>query len=83
VIVEDPRHDSSDFPSKQLLADTIARLAEQERLVVSLYYYEHLPLDEVGNILGLPESEVGKILERGREQVRAWIQEEPAKAPRD
>jgi RNA polymerase sigma factor (sigma-70 family) len=83
VIVEDLKHDSSDFPSKQLLADTIGRLAEQERLVVSLHYYERLPLDEVGNILGLPESEVEPILERAREQIRAWIQEEPAKAPRD
>ncbi|NNF62703.1 MAG: RNA polymerase sigma factor WhiG [Acidimicrobiia bacterium] len=44
-----------------LLADSINRLAERERLVVTLYYFEGLTLAEIGGVLGVTESRVCQI----------------------
>lgn len=43
------------------LANTIETLSKQERLVVTLYYYEELTLKEVGKVLGVSESRVSQI----------------------
>ena len=47
--------------TKQVIAETIARLPEKERLVISLYYYEDLNMKEIGSILGITESRVCQI----------------------
>ena len=47
--------------TRYLLADSINRLAERERLVVTLYYYEGLTLAEIGSILNVTESRVCQI----------------------
>ncbi len=39
----------------------IEKLSQQERLVISLYYYEELTLREVGEVLGISESRVSQI----------------------
>lgn len=46
---------------KDELAKAIDSLKENERLVVSLYYYENLKLREIGEILGVSESRVSQI----------------------
>ena len=38
---------------RNLLADSLGQLTEQERLVVALYYYEELTLKEIGQVLEL------------------------------
>jgi RNA polymerase sigma factor for flagellar operon FliA len=40
---------------------TLDQLPEQERLVVALYYYEHLTLKEIGRTLGISESRVSQV----------------------
>ena len=62
---------SSDQPSallnlereemRDLLADSLGELTEQERLVVALYYYEELTLKEIGQVLELSESRVSQL----------------------
>jgi len=47
--------------TKRILADAIGRLPERERLVVTLYYYEGLTLNEIGGVLGVTESRVCQI----------------------
>ncbi|HEV2641734.1 MAG TPA: FliA/WhiG family RNA polymerase sigma factor [Candidatus Elarobacter sp.] len=44
-----------------LLRDAIMRLKEQERIVLSLYYFEELKLHEIAGVLGLTESRVSQI----------------------
>ena len=46
---------------RETLADAIARLPEREKLVVTLYYYEELPLREIGEVLGVTESRVSQL----------------------
>jgi len=46
---------------RETLADAVARLPEREKLVVTLYYYEELPLREIGEVLGVTESRVSQL----------------------
>lgn len=40
---------------KQVLADEINRMAEQEKVMLTLYYYEGLTLPEIAQVLGVSE----------------------------
>jgi RNA polymerase sigma factor FliA len=46
---------------RDLLADSLGQITEQERLVVALYYYEELTLREIGQVLELSESRVSQL----------------------
>lgn len=43
---------------KNILMDSINRLPEREKIVVTLYYYEGLTLAEIGQVLGVTESRI-------------------------
>jgi RNA polymerase sigma factor FliA len=62
---------------KSLLIKLIENLPQQDRLVVSLYYYEELTFKEIANILQLSESRVfqkhAAILERIREHAKELV----------
>ena len=55
---------------KQVLASAISRLADREKLVLSLYYYEGLTLAEIGQVLGVTESRVCQIHTKAILQLR-------------
>jgi RNA polymerase sigma factor for flagellar operon FliA len=44
-----------------LLGNAVAELPEQEKKVLTLYYYEELMLKEIGKIMGISESRVSQI----------------------
>ena len=46
---------------RHILADAINRMSEREKLVLSLYYYEGLTLNEIGQVIGVTESRVCQI----------------------
>jgi RNA polymerase sigma factor FliA len=46
---------------RQLLADSINRMPEREKIVLTLYYYEGLTLAEIGQVLSVTESRVCQI----------------------
>ncbi len=50
--------------TRQLLLETLNQLPEQERVVVALYYYEHMTLREIGLTLGISESRVSQVHSR-------------------
>ncbi|MDL2219727.1 FliA/WhiG family RNA polymerase sigma factor [Ruminococcaceae bacterium OttesenSCG-928-O06] len=60
--------DGDDMPEKglmqselrQQLVEAIEALTEKERLVVTLYYYEHLKLHEIAKVMGVSESRVSQ-----------------------
>ena len=60
---------------KHLLADTINRMPDRERLVLTLYYYEGLTLAEIGDVLGVTESRVCQIHTKAILQLRARLSE--------
>ena len=49
----------------QLLRDEILNLKEQQRIVLSLYYFEELKLHEIASILGVTESRISQIRSQG------------------
>jgi RNA polymerase sigma factor for flagellar operon FliA len=63
-----------DDQQRQTLLHTIDMLPEQERLVVALYYYEHLTLKEIGRTLGISESRVSQVHTRAMSRLRLRLQ---------
>ncbi len=59
---------------KVVVLRTLNHLPEQERLVVSLYYYEHLTLKEIGRTLGISESRVSQVHTRAMTRLRLRLQ---------
>ena len=59
--------------TRQMLLDTLNRLPEQERLVVALYYYEHMTLREIGLTLGISESRVSQVHSRAVQRLRGRV----------
>jgi len=60
--------------SRDVMLHTLDQLPEQERLVVSLYYYEHLTLSEIGRALGISESRVSQVHSRAMTRLRLRLQ---------
>jgi RNA polymerase sigma factor for flagellar operon FliA len=56
--------------TRLVLLRTMNLLPEQERLVVALYYYEHLTLKEIGRTLGISESRVSQVHTRAMSRLR-------------
>ena len=55
------------------LKDAILRLKEQERIVLSLYYFEELKLHEIAKVLELTESRVSQIRSKALSKLRVEL----------
>jgi RNA polymerase sigma factor for flagellar operon FliA len=60
--------------TRTVILRTLDQLPEQERLVVALYYYEHLTLKEIGRALGISESRVSQVHTRAMMRLRLRLQ---------
>src|SRR5438552_5191213 len=56
--------------ARVVILRTLDQLPEQERLVVALYYYEHMTLNEIGRALGISESRVSQVHSRAMMRLR-------------
>ena len=56
-----------------LLREAILKLKEQERTVLSLYYFEELKLHQIATILGLTESRVSQICAKALRNLREHL----------
>jgi RNA polymerase sigma factor for flagellar operon FliA len=63
---------------RQLLAEAINRMPEREKIVLTLYYYEGLTLNEIGGVLGVTESRVCQVHTKAVLQLRARLDREAA-----
>ena len=75
----DPSGSFEKQETRYLLADSINRLADRERLVVTLYYYEGLTLAEIGKVLSVTESRVCQIHTKAVMSLRNRLMEPPYK----
>ena len=57
----DPEQNIDRQELKQALMAAIDQLNEQERTVLSLYYYENLTMREIGLTMGVSEQRIGQI----------------------
>ena len=60
--------------TRQLLGQAINALPEREKLVLTLYYYESMTLQEVGQVLGVTESRVCQIHTKAVLHLRSRLQ---------
>lgn len=54
----------------QILRDEILKLKDQDRLVLSLYYFEGLKLHEIASVLGVTESRISQIRSKAIKDLR-------------
>jgi RNA polymerase sigma factor for flagellar operon FliA len=59
--------------TRALLLETLNALPEQERVVVALYYYEHMTLREIGLTLGISESRVSQVHSRAVVRLKSRV----------
>lgn len=59
--VFDPEYEMDEQELRAQLIQAIDTLNDQERTVLSLYYYEDLTMREIGQVLGVSEQRVGQI----------------------
>jgi len=75
--IADPLRKLQDSSFKKSLVDTINKLPEREKLVISLYYDEELNLREIGEVLNVSESRVCQIhsqaVIRLRSRMSDWL----------
>ncbi|MEI2728095.1 MAG: RNA polymerase sigma factor WhiG [Candidatus Nanopelagicales bacterium] len=57
--------------TRYILADSVAALPDREKIVVTLYYYEGLTLNEIGQVLGVTESRACQLHTKAVLQLRA------------
>ncbi len=57
----------------ELVARSLDRLPEKERLVISLYFYEELNLKEIGEIIGVTESRASQIRSRALIRLKTYL----------
>ena len=72
---EDPVAVFESQEMKGILATSINRLGEREKIVITLYYYEGLTLAEIGQVLGVTESRVCQMHTKAVLQLRAKMQD--------
>ncbi len=57
------------------LVTAIGNLTEQEKLVISLYYFEELTLKEIGEVMVISESRVSQIHTRAVKKLRGMVRD--------
>ena len=73
---DDPVAKLVDQDNRRQLADAIAQLAERDKIVVTLYYFENLTLAEIGRVLGVTESRVCQLHTRAVLRLRTKLVEQ-------
>jgi hypothetical protein len=68
--------------TKEALIQAVGQMADREKTVLTLYYYEGLTLAEIGDILGVTESRVCQIHTKAVLQLRAKLADRPEAAGR-
>lgn len=68
-----PEAKMSQASLKAELKAVLLSLPEKERLILALYYYEELTLNDIGQVLGISESRVSQILNATLVKIRARL----------
>lgn len=58
---------------KQLLADGIRSLPEQQRIVLTMYYLDDMRLKEIGHVMNLSESRISRVLSQAEFRLREFV----------
>src|SRR3954463_16686347 len=73
---DDPQESLDSSEIKDRLTEDIGSPPEREQLVVALYYYEHLTLREIGEVLGVTESRVSQLHTKAVMRLKTHLQQD-------
>lgn len=73
--MEELPEESCRIEEKSEVFYAVQKLPEKYRIVIQLYYYEELSVQEISEILSKKESTVKSLLRRGRERVKNLLEE--------
>ncbi|NLC58279.1 MAG: FliA/WhiG family RNA polymerase sigma factor [Armatimonadetes bacterium] len=71
-----PQESAEQAEQRQMLIQAIGTLPPQERLVLSLYYFEELTLKEIGRVMNLTESRISQIHTKAMMRLRSHLRAE-------
>lgn len=69
----DPARTFEAKETKYLLARAISQLADREKMVLTLYYFENMTLSEIGTVLGVTESRISQMHTAAMARLRALL----------
>ena len=55
------------------LADALAQLPEEERIILTLHYLRSMHSDEIAKLLGVPEKSVITVMASGKGRITALL----------
>lgn len=58
---DEPDETTEDLEAKELLIEALKNLDDRDRIIITLYYYEHLNYKEIAQILGITVSRVSQV----------------------
>ncbi len=71
-----PSHDIEKQTLYSHLAEEIKKLKERDQMVLAMYYYEEMTLNEIAQVLGLTEARISQIIGKLLLQLRGVLQKE-------
>ena len=80
-LAAEPQQAMAHTELREALGESISRLPEREKLVVTLYYYEELTLREIGEVLGVTESRVSQLHTKAILRLKARLSASLPRAP--
>ena len=82
----DPSESPEETVTKQemlrVMAEAVNGLPQKERLVLSMYYYEHSTMKQIGSVLGVRQGRVSQLHAQAIGRLRKRVQFTPRKSPR-
>lgn len=68
-----PERESEREEMKQILANGIEKLPENERITLTLYFAEELTLKEIGKVISLSEARVSRLLASAKFRLKEFV----------
>ncbi len=72
-----PSHDIEKQTLYDHLGEEIRKLKERDQMVLAMYYYEEMTLNEIAQVLGLTEARISQIIGKLLLQLRGILEKEP------
>jgi RNA polymerase sigma-B factor len=70
-----------DTENRQVIAELLERLPERQREIVRLRFYERMSQSEIGEVMGISQMHVSRLLRRSFDEMREWTTAPPDQDP--
>jgi RNA polymerase sigma-70 factor, ECF subfamily len=77
--IPDANYEISTQEKRQIINNAILNLSETEKIIITLYYYDDLPVNEIAQIVGITSQNVKVKLFRSRQKLYADLKDKVGK----